>query len=684
MKSSFAREPGGSGVRKKWSLRIIAVVVVLLLLGGGTYAALASTGANGAAAAATPTPDLAAITGGDQIVVEGSVVPLQSAELTFQSSGIVDEVLVEEGDAVKKGDPLARLDTRELLLGVERAKVQISKATAAYDKLVEGATPEEIAAAQAQVDQAKGQLQQTEGGVTGSDVEAAKANLASAQSELAQLENGPRTSDVRAAKASLDSARIHLREVQAGPKASEFEAARARLEQARVQLSDVEAGTKPEKIAAAQARLDQAREALSKAESGPKAADVQAAQAQLDQVRATVEDQNADLSAAKTRAESQMRQSADDLRLAQEAYSSAYWDDQQARDGRNPRTGHSFDDEGLDKEVQQRIYAEALRTAELQLRQAEQSLEQAKLAYESAQQAEVTGNTSGEAQLREAQANFDRVMTSIDAEVIAAARAQVAQAEADLQGLTTIDQPGLAAARAELAQAQADLDKLTRIDPDQVASARAQVERAQADLDALLRVDPDDLAAARARVASAQAELDRLEGGEREGSVAAAAANVDNATAGLQQLTSQPGKSDLASALAEVEQAKVALKEAELAVDLATLRAPIDGTVAEVNLKPGETPGTAEAAIVVADFSTWQIETTDLTELSIVHIQEGSPATLTFDALPGIEMAATVTRIKSIGKNSQGDITYTVLLKPDQQDARLRWNMTAAVIITPE
>jgi HlyD family secretion protein len=40
-----------------------------------------------------------------------------------------------------------------------------------------------------------------------------------------------------------------------------------------------------------------------------------------------------------------------------------------------------------------------------------------------------------------------------------------------------------------------------------------------------------------------------------------------------------------------------------------------------------------------------------------------------------------VTRIKGFGENKQGDITYTVVVKPKVQDARLRWNMTAAVSI---
>jgi hypothetical protein len=34
-----------------------------------------------------------------------------------------------------------------------------------------------------------------------------------------------------------------------------------------------------------------------------------------------------------------------------------------------------------------------------------------------------------------------------------------------------------------------------------------------------------------------------------------------------------------------------------------------------------------------------------------------------------------------IGENKQGEMTYTITVVPKQQDAQLRWNMTASVAI---
>ena len=57
----------------------------------------------------------------------------------------------------------------------------------------------------------------------------------------------------------------------------------------------------------------------------------------------------------------------------------------------------------------------------------------------------------------------------------------------------------------------------------------------------------------------------------------------------------------------------------------------------------------------------------------------GAPASLTFDALPGVQLSGVVARIKPIGAQKQGDMTYTVVVRPDRHEDRLLWNMTATV-----
>ena len=62
--------------------------------------------------------------------------------------------------------------------------------------------------------------------------------------------------------------------------------------------------------------------------------------------------------------------------------------------------------------------------------------------------------------------------------------------------------------------------------------------------------------------------------------------------------------------------------------------------------------------------------TTDLTELNVVGITEGSGTKATFDAIPGLELSSEVVRVKPLGESRQEDIVYTVVIKPDRHGGR--------------
>ncbi len=63
--------------------------------------------------AATPTQEpadaLPTAAGPSVIIAEGRVEPIRYAEIAFTASGVISEVLVEEGQTVKRGDPLIHL-----------------------------------------------------------------------------------------------------------------------------------------------------------------------------------------------------------------------------------------------------------------------------------------------------------------------------------------------------------------------------------------------------------------------------------------------------------------------------------------------------------------------------------------------------------------------------------------------
>ena len=471
-------------------------------------------------------PVLPVAQAGEEVVAEGEVVPVRSVELRFEQSGIVDEILVEEGSTVETGAELARLDTRDMVLAVEESEALLKQSKADYDLLVEGATDEEIAIAEI-------------------SVEIAKANLDVYEALLAS-----QRASVKSAEAEVARAQANLMQVRGAVTPADIASAEHSLEQAQLELAD---------------ELD-----------GPKATDVQQSQAALDQAVTNLREARDTLSSQKTSAYLEMQVAANNLRDRQLGYSDTYWD--------NRNVEQDFDSVNLDLPQRNKDREESdLR----QVQNAEYNLEQARINYENAKLAEQTGIQVAEAKVRELQAQHNDLIDGSDPDVIAAARAGVAQAEANLAALQGEKRAG------DLASAQAG-----------ITSAQAGVEQATAQLDKA----NVDLENAKLSVAKAEAELE--------------------------QVLADPQKAQLDKSLAVVQQREVSLKQSELKLDKASIDAPFEGTVVEVNPKVGEWFGTTEVAITMADFTGWEIETTDLDELAVVNIDIGSLVRITFDALP--------------------------------------------------
>ena len=206
----------------------------------------------------------------------------------------------------------------------------------------------------------------------------------------------------------------------------------------------------------------------------------------------------------------------------------------------------------------------------------------------------------------------------------------------------------------------------------EIAAAQAQVLQARG-----------QLATAQAQVAQAEANLAQASVGATAEEILAAEAEVRGARANLELVQAGASPETIAVARAEVAAAQAVLAQAQVALDEATLRAPFGGTVARLSVEAGELVAAGAPVVRLADLNTWQVETSDLTELGVVNIAEGNVATMTFDAIPDLTLTGAVSRIKPIGENLHGDIIYTVIVALDQQDARLRWNMTVSVAIEP-
>ena len=138
-------------------------------------------------------------------------------------------------------------------------------------------------------------------------------------------------------------------------------------------------------------------------------------------------------------------------------------------------------------------------------------------------------------------------------------------------------------------------------------------------------------------------------------------------------------QAQLAAAKAGVAQAQAAFEAARAALSEATLKAPFAGTIALIAVDAGQVIGPGLTVASIADLQSWEVDTDDLSEVDVVNVQPGQSAALTFDALPGITLNGVVTSITPRAENKRGDVTYTVKIKIDQTDPRLRWGMTAQV-----
>jgi len=103
---------------------------------GGGRGGMGGPGGMGGAARVTPV-QLGTVTRGSiarTATVSGTVEPIRSIGVNSQLSGALLQVLVQEGDAVRMGAPLARLDDRELTAQLASAEASYQVAEAAYQR----------------------------------------------------------------------------------------------------------------------------------------------------------------------------------------------------------------------------------------------------------------------------------------------------------------------------------------------------------------------------------------------------------------------------------------------------------------------------------------------------------------------------------------------------------------------
>ena len=79
-----------------------------------------------------------------EVSATGQVIPQKKVNLQFEVQGKIQKIKAEEGEEVRKGDILMALDVSELVVSVAEAEAARNAAKASLEKILAGATPEEI------------------------------------------------------------------------------------------------------------------------------------------------------------------------------------------------------------------------------------------------------------------------------------------------------------------------------------------------------------------------------------------------------------------------------------------------------------------------------------------------------------------------------------------------------------
>lgn len=218
-----------------------AGAIALLLLVGLPIARTQLAGSNASIAEASEPAELAVETLRVQAVnsydttrtYTGEITALRSSDLGFERNGQLASVLVQEGDRVSAGTPLAQLDISNLQTQRRQLEADKAQALAVLAELEAGPRTEDIAAAEAVVRQIEQDLalQRTQ---------RSRREYLYEQGAISLEELDEFTYGQGSLQAQLDQARSNLNELKNGTRQEQLLAQRAVVQQIDAAIADVD------------------------------------------------------------------------------------------------------------------------------------------------------------------------------------------------------------------------------------------------------------------------------------------------------------------------------------------------------------------------------------------------------------------------------------------------------------
>lgn len=226
-------------------------------------------------------------------------IEVTETQMSFRLGGRLEERLVEEGDTVKAGKALARLDKRDQTIALAQAEANLAFSRAVLAELEAGSRKEDIARAEAAAMQARQSLTELQSGSRIQDIEKARAALDSAQAaersaqvelrqakidrdrynslykeqsiskntlETFQTRYKTAVNRAREATAQTKAAAQQLELLEIGPRIEQLHKAEAALKQAEAEYALIKSGPRQETIDQARAKMRVAEETVKQAE----------------------------------------------------------------------------------------------------------------------------------------------------------------------------------------------------------------------------------------------------------------------------------------------------------------------------------------------------------------------------------------------------------------------------------
>ena len=652
-----------TGGLKLWQVGVLVAVLVLGV--GGSY---------GGYKFATRTADeeldgdqqLFAVTTADlinEVSVSGSLVFPNRETLTFGQQGTVGEVLVEEGDSVVEGQPLATLDEESIATlekALAQAEVNLQDAEAALDKARTPFTTLDIAQGEADVANAEATLQSAE--------EALADLIETSPHVLAQAE-----SKVASSKLSVSDAEDAIEDLM---EPTEQEVVRATLS-----------------ITDARVSVAKTLEALEDLTNGPDEDAVADAQSRIESTETTLANAELDLAVARNDWDGKLENSSDSLDTVADLYADVFtkWLGIELTESERLTDPDTLL-ESWDADLVS-LFDPTTRFTDL-------------VPYVA-----VVGVPPDDPATRWDEAtvylwaNFfpGEIKATCDDDAFPVQNSCVRKEIDDpwesvpvaMDNLETLElQAAKALSNAETAVGRAQDDRVEAqdalsdlfVEPDSldVETAEMSVDLAKVALQdaeealADLNEGPDSveveakekqLAVAQTAMAQAEEDLAELLAGPDPVDVMASQKQLDLAAArladnreALEEMLEGPDPVVVAFREADVAASVAALASAGTRLDEATLTSPLDALVSAIGVEPGQQVNTNTAAFEVVDESVIEVDGV-VDEIDVLFVQEGASASVSMDALPGQVLGGFVSEIAAAAQNQQGVVSYPISIR---------------------